>query len=130
MANINKRELISIIVPCYNEEEALPFFYDEITKVMADFEEDYEVILVNDGSKDKTLDIMKDLAKKDNNAVHLSSLNERIGELTDQIKEARHKIKLCDDCFVDCDRIAENDKLPDRNPKFAKQQKSRGGWAR
>ena len=72
MANINKRELISIIVPCYNEEEALPFFYDEITKVMADFEEDYEVILVNDGSKDKTLDIMKDLAKKDKHIIYLS----------------------------------------------------------
>lgn len=78
----------------------------------------------------KELYSIKNLAKKDNNTVHISSLNERIGELTDQIKEARHKIKLCDDCFVDCDRIAENDKLPDRNPKFAKQQKSRSGWAR
>ncbi|MCR4775567.1 MAG: hypothetical protein K5869_04230, partial [Saccharofermentans sp.] len=65
-----------------------------------------------------------------NNATHLASLNERIGNITAQIKVVRHMIKLCDDCFADCDRIAENDKLPDINPKFAKQQKSRGGWAR
>ena len=67
-----KRELISIIVPCYNEEEALPFFYEEITKVLSSLEEDYEVILVNDGSKDKTLQVMKDLSQKDPHIIYLS----------------------------------------------------------
>ena len=46
---------ISIIVPCYNEQEALPLFYDEITDVLQKLGESYEVILVNDGSSDHTL---------------------------------------------------------------------------
>ena len=72
MAEKKKREMISIIVPCYNEEEALPFFYEEITKVLSSFEEDYEIILINDGSKDKTLEEMKKLAEKDKHIVYLS----------------------------------------------------------
>ena len=69
---IKKKEKISIIVPCYNEEEALPFFYDEITKVNKTIDEDYELLLVNDGSKDNTLKVMKDLAKKDKHITYLS----------------------------------------------------------
>ena len=67
-----KRELISIIVPCYNEEEALPFFYEEITKTLSSFEEDYEVLLVNDGSSDQTLKVMKNLSRKDPHIIYLS----------------------------------------------------------
>lgn len=60
-------EKISVIVSCYNEEESLPLFYEEMERVRKkDFTDvDFEYIFVNDGSKDKTLDIMKDLAKKD-----------------------------------------------------------------
>lgn len=56
---------ISIIVPCYNEEEAIPFFYDEITKISKKMNNDFEYIFVNDGSKDKTIEIIKKYAKKD-----------------------------------------------------------------
>lgn len=56
---------ISIIVPCYNEEQAIPYFYEEITKVAKDLKNDFEFIFVNDGSKDKTIEIVKDYAKKD-----------------------------------------------------------------
>ncbi len=72
MANRKTKEKISLIVPCYNEEEALPFFYDEATKVLSALKEDYEIILVNDGSNDKTLEVMKDLASKDDHIVFLS----------------------------------------------------------
>ena len=72
MANKKEKNLISIIVPCYNEEEALPFFYEEITKTFSSFEEDYEIILVNDGSKDRTLEVMKELSKKDKHILYLS----------------------------------------------------------
>ncbi len=72
MANTKKKELISIIVPCYNEEESLPFFYEEMSKVAKDFKEDYEIILVNDGSSDKTLEEMERLAKKDKHISYLS----------------------------------------------------------
>lgn len=56
---------ISIIVPCYNEEESIPFFYEEITKVAETLKEKLEIIFVNDGSKDKTLDIAKEYSEKD-----------------------------------------------------------------
>lgn len=56
---------ISIIVPCYNEEQAIPYFYEEITKVAKEMKNDFEFIFVNDGSKDKTIKIVKEYAKKD-----------------------------------------------------------------
>lgn len=57
---------ISIVVPCYNEEQAIPFFYEEITKTADNLKKyDFEFIFVNDGSKDKTIDIVKEYAKKD-----------------------------------------------------------------
>lgn len=71
MAKTNKK-LISIIVPCFNEEEVLPLFYKEFTKVAKSFKYDYELILVNDGSKDNTLQVMESLAKKDKHIVYLS----------------------------------------------------------
>ena len=55
--------LLSLIVPCYNEQEALPLFYRETTSVLREMDCDYELILVNDGSKDKTLSVMKGLQK-------------------------------------------------------------------
>lgn len=62
---INK-DLISIIVPCYNEEESIPVFYEEITKVSNKMKSvNFEYIFVDDGSKDKTLDVLRDLSKKD-----------------------------------------------------------------
>ena len=67
-----KKKLISIIVPCFNEEEALPFFYEEFIKTTKVIKFDYELILVNDGSKDKTLEIMKSLSNKDKHIVYLS----------------------------------------------------------
>lgn len=60
------KEKISIIVPCYNEEDSLPIFYEEITKIAKEMkEQDFEFLFVNDGSKDNTLKILKELAKKD-----------------------------------------------------------------
>lgn len=65
---------VSLIIPCYNEQEALPIFHGEVTKVMkglsADY--DYELIFVNDGSKDATLSILKELAEKDEHVTYLS----------------------------------------------------------
>ena len=61
-----KREKISVIVSCYNEEESLPLFYKEMDKVTKEMNNiDFELMFVNDGSKDGTLQIIKDLAKKD-----------------------------------------------------------------
>ena len=72
MAEAKKKKKISLIVPCFNEEEALPYFYEETSKVLKSLPEDYELILVNDGSADDTLRVMKELAKKDKKVVYLS----------------------------------------------------------
>lgn len=57
---------ISIVVPCYNEEEVINIFYDEISKVEKEMKTKFEIIFINDGSSDKTLEIFRKLAKNKN----------------------------------------------------------------
>lgn len=63
---------ISLIVPCYNEQDALPIFYEEVIKIIDKMQCEYEIIFVNDGSKDKTLEILKKFSKKNENVTYLS----------------------------------------------------------
>ena len=56
-------EKISIVVPAYNEEESIPYFYEEINKEFKELKQELELIFVDDGSKDKTLDVIKGLTK-------------------------------------------------------------------
>ena len=63
---------LSVIVPCYNEQEALPIFYTEITQVLSRCEITYELILVDDGSSDNTLPELRALSEKDSRVVYLS----------------------------------------------------------
>ena len=51
--------MISIIVPCYNEQEALPLFHKEATRILQEIGEEYELLFVNDGSKDNTLEVLE-----------------------------------------------------------------------
>ena len=64
--------MISIIVPCYNEEESLPIFYKEATSVVSALDGDYEFVFVNDGSRDNTLSVMKEIAARDDHVSFLS----------------------------------------------------------
>ena len=65
---------ISVVVPCYNEEESLPLFYQEMERVRKqDFENvEFEYIFVDDGSKDNTLKEMKELYVQDNKVRYIS----------------------------------------------------------
>lgn len=68
-------EKISVIVSCYNEEKALPLFYEEMERVRKqDFDgiANFEYIFVNDGSKDKTLEIIKNLRNQDDKVRYIS----------------------------------------------------------
>lgn len=69
-------KIISIVVPCYNEQESLPFFYKEMCKVEKQmkmkYDIDFEIMLVDDGSKDATLKIMKELSEKDLHVNYIS----------------------------------------------------------
>ena len=64
--------MISLIIPCFNEEESLPLFYPETTSVLRQMNCDYELIFVNDGSRDRTLEILKELSEKDPHVIYLS----------------------------------------------------------
>ena len=64
--------MISIIVPCYNEQEELPIFFTEVTKVLQEMKHEYELIFVNDGSRDSTLHILRELGTQDPHVRYLS----------------------------------------------------------
>lgn len=66
-------EKISVVVPCYDEEEAIPYFYKEIYDIQKNMSEyEFEIIFVDDGSKDQTLTVAKELANKDNQIKYIS----------------------------------------------------------
>lgn len=68
--------LLSIIVPCYNEQESLPLFYKEITRVAKEMKQshgaEFEFIFVDDGSKDDTLAIVRQLHRQDDRVRYIS----------------------------------------------------------
>ena len=67
------KTLISIVVPMYNEQEMLPLLYQELVKVAAGMDNyDFEFVFVNDGSKDNTISLMRDLAAKDGRVRYVS----------------------------------------------------------
>ena len=58
---------ISIIIPAYNEEESLPYLMERLTKLIDEIKNyEFEILFVNDGSKDKTIDLIKEYREKDN----------------------------------------------------------------
>lgn len=68
------KQLLSILVPCYNEEAVLPAFYQRTSQVIADIPRyDFQFIFVNDGSKDHTLDVMRELREKDSRVSYVNS---------------------------------------------------------
>lgn len=67
------KKSVTLIVPCYNEEAALPVFYDAVCEIASALDHyDVSMLLVNDGSKDGTLSIMRELAKKDERVQYIS----------------------------------------------------------
>ena len=63
---------ISIIIPAYNEEEAIPLLYERLNKLISQIKNyEFEFLFINDGSKDKTIKIIKDLRKKDNRVCYV-----------------------------------------------------------
>lgn len=76
--------LLSVIVPCFNEEAAIPFFYDAMKKLGDDFatkhpEVEFEYIFIDDGSKDKTASVIKKL-REDDKRVHFVSFSRNFGK--------------------------------------------------
>lgn len=65
---------IAIVVPCYNEQEAIPYFYEEVNKISNTMKDktEFEFLFVNDGSKDDTLKVLRELSKKDERVKYIS----------------------------------------------------------
>lgn len=71
---------ISLVIPCYNEEESLPYLYEELKKVASEMDkQSFEFIFINDGSKDKTLDTIRGLKEIDDR-VHYVSFSRNFGK--------------------------------------------------
>jgi polyisoprenyl-phosphate glycosyltransferase len=63
---------LSVIIPCFNEEEVIQTTYDRVKKVLESSFINHEIIFVNDGSKDKTIDLLTSFAESDINVKVLS----------------------------------------------------------
>ncbi|MCU0081839.1 glycosyltransferase family 2 protein [Streptococcus danieliae] len=63
---------LSVIVPCFNEEEALPLFYQAMEAIQPQLDQEFEYIFVNDGSRDRTLEVLRELAAQDSKVTYLS----------------------------------------------------------
>ena len=63
---------ISVIVPSFNEEKNVPLIYERLTSTLSQISDDYEIIFVNDCSKDNTLEVIKQLSKKDSHVKYIS----------------------------------------------------------
>ena len=63
---------ISLIIPCYNEQETIPLFYDKITRIAKEIPADFEFLFINDGSADKTLAYLKAMAQTDSRVQYIS----------------------------------------------------------
>ena len=72
-------EKCTIIVPCYNEEEAIPLFYEATSEALKDMPLEIEYLFINDGSKDKTLEVLRELSEKDA-SVHYVSFSRNFGK--------------------------------------------------
>lgn len=70
---------LSIVVPCYNEEESLPVFYENVSEILHGIGCTYKLLLIDDGSRDKTLDVMRALSERDKN-VEYYSLSRNFGK--------------------------------------------------
>ena len=63
------KSTISIVVPVMNEEENVPHLYSQITEVMQNWDRQYEIIMVDDGSSDRTFEILEEIAQKDKHLI-------------------------------------------------------------
>ncbi len=72
--------LLSIVVPCYNEEETVDLFYDALMGVLKQMDIEYEILFVNDGSKDSTLEHLLAIHKKADGKVKVIDFSRNFGK--------------------------------------------------
>ena len=96
-------EKISIVVPAYNEEESIPYFYEEINKEFKELKQELELIFVDDGSKDKTWEIIENLAAENSHFIGMSQSRNR-GHQNAVLAGLMESKDMCDITIsIDCD---------------------------
>jgi glycosyltransferase involved in cell wall biosynthesis len=91
-----QQPVISIICPCYNEEEVIDLFLDQITVTLAEVNKSYEIVFINDGSRDKTLEVLK-AAKKRFDHIRIINLSRNFGKeaaMTAGLDQARGEVVI------------------------------------
>ena len=71
---------LSLVIPVYNEEKNLPALFDSICNVLVPLEYDWEIILVDDGSRDRSLQVLKEFAVQDEKHVRVISFRRNFGQ--------------------------------------------------
>jgi dolichol-phosphate mannosyltransferase len=110
------RPFVSVVVPCYNEQESLPALHERLTKVLRDATDHYEIILANDGSRDRTLEIMRSLVDRDPH-VRAVDLSRNFGHqvcLTAGLDHARGEVVM----MIDADLQDPPELLPEMIEKW------------
>ena len=93
---------VTIIVPAYNEEEAIPYLYERLKEMMNSLEQyEFEVLFINDGSKDRTLELIKELRNKDNRISYVN-FSRNFGKETAMIAGLDYTTGDCA-IFIDAD---------------------------
>lgn len=100
---LQDKQLVSIVCPCYNEEAMLPLYYDAMESIVLSrlTGYDFELIFINDGSKDKTLPILRGLAQKDTRVKYIS-FSRNFGKEAAMYAGLKHA-KGDFVCVMDCD---------------------------
>lgn len=79
-AQVNNDVYVSIVIPVYNEEECLESLYQRLTKVMDDLGKTYEILFTNDGSKDRTSEILRELYNRRPRQIRIIEFNGNFGQ--------------------------------------------------
>ena len=118
---------LSVVVPVYNEEESLPYLHEEITEALSSFEGGYEVILVDDGSRDSSFEICRGLAEKDPEHVRVIRFRRNFGQtaaMAAGFDAGRGEIFAC----LDADLQNDPGDIPEMVRKMAEGYDVVSGW--
>lgn len=106
--------MIIVLLPAYNEEESLPKLMPKITEVLGDVEEGYQVIVCNDGSRDRTSEMLQEYAQTMPVEVIEHKINRGLGETSRDLFERAAAVAAPEDVIVrlDCDDTHEPEFIP------------------
>jgi glycosyltransferase involved in cell wall biosynthesis len=97
---------LSLVTPVYNEEESLPLLYNAVQQALTDFDDSWEMVLVDDGSKDGSMTVLQELAEKDPQHVRVVALRRNFGQTAAMAAGIDHS---CGEIIVMMDADLQND---------------------